>query len=84
MRKKEFFKKVFSRYASVGLVLMGIYNIALLALYFMYRIDGMPENMKLFTTDIILVLGVTLTGFVLESLHYIWHRKSRPDDAGKE
>lgn len=84
MSKKEFFKKVFSRYASAGLVLMGIYNIALLALYFMHRIDGMPENMELFATDIILVLGVTLTGLVLESIRYIRHRKSRPGDAGKE
>lgn len=84
MNKKEFFKKVFSRYASAGLVLMGIYNIALLVLYFMHRIDGMPENMQLFKIDIILVAGVTLTGFVLESFHYILHGKRRPDDAGKE
>lgn len=84
MNKKEFFKKVFNRYVSVGLFIMGIYNVALLVLYFMHRIDGMPENMKLFTTDIILVLGVILTGFVLESFHYIRHRKRRPDDAGKE
>lgn len=84
MSKKEFLKKVFSRYASAGLVLMGIYNIALLILYFMHRVDGMPENMKLFATDIILVLGVILTGLVLELIHYIWHRKRRPDAAGKE
>lgn len=84
MSKKEFFKKVFSRYTSVGLSLMGIYNIALLALYFMHRLDKMPENRILFGTDIVLVLGVTLTGFVLELFHYIKHRKSRPDEAGSE
>lgn len=47
MSTKEFFKKVFGRYTSVGLSLMGIYNIALLVLYFMHRIEAMPENVKL-------------------------------------
>ncbi len=61
---------------------MGIYNIVLLVLYFMHMIDGMSENKILFGMDIILVLGVTLAGFVLESIRYIRHRKSRPGAAG--
>ena len=82
MSTKEFLKKVFGRYTSVGLSLMGIYNIALLVLYFTHRIEAMLENVKLIGIDILLVLGATLAGLVWESIQRIRHKKSRPDDTG--
>ena len=82
METKEFFKKIFNRYTSIGLSLMGIYNVGLLVLYFMHRIPAMPDNINLVQTDISLVLGLTIIGLVLESIRRIRHKKSRPDDAG--
>lgn len=80
MRTKEFLKKLLGRYASIGLTLMGFYNIALLALYFMRRIETMPENIKLLRVDVFLVLGAILIGLILESIRYIYHKESRPDN----
>ena len=83
MSVKEFFKKLFGRYTSVGLSLMGIYNIALLVLYFMHRIEAMPENIELLRVDIYLVMGATLVGLILEFIQLIRYRKSSPDNPRK-
>ena len=83
MSVKEFFKKLFGRYTSVGLSLMGIYNIVLLVLYFMHRIEAMPENIELLRVDIYLVMGATLVGLILEFIQLIRYRKSSPDNPGK-
>ncbi|MCM1561837.1 MAG: hypothetical protein NC123_20240 [Butyrivibrio sp.] len=83
MDTKQFFKKIFNRYTSIGLCLMGFYNVALLVLYFTHRIPAMPDNFKLVRVDISLVLGLTLFGLVLEAILYIRHKGSRPDDAEK-
>ncbi len=74
MNTKEFFKMILRRYGSVGLSLMGLYNIALLVLRFTHKLDAMPENITLYQTDILLVSGVILTGLVLEALCCIWHK----------
>lgn len=77
MNKKEFFKTVYNRYTSIGLVVMGIYNVLLLFLYFKRWIGAMPDNMVLAAVDVSLVAGFTMLGIIIEFIRRLCHKKDR-------
>lgn len=75
MNAKEFIRTVFNRYTSIGLSIMGVYNIALLFLYFKRWIGEMPDSMTLMAVDVSLVAGSTLIGFAIELLRRLRRKK---------
>lgn len=80
MDKKEFIKTVLCRHVSIGMTFMGIYNIALLFLYFTHRIDAIPVNLHLLKVDVSLVLGVMLFGTAVEFIIRGVRESSGPDN----
>lgn len=83
MNAKEFIKTVFNRYTSIGLSCMGVYNIALLFLYFRRWIVEMPDSMSLIAVDVSLVACPTLIGFVIE-FFWMLRRKKGSRTGGSE
>ena len=83
MNTKELLKMVFNRYTSIGLTCMGIYNVVLLFLYFKHRIEVMPDNVVLIVTDVCLVAGITLLGFIIEFFRRLRHKGGSRADGSK-
>lgn len=81
MEKIKFIKAVLGRHACIGLSIMGIYNLALLFLYFTHRIDAIPVNLHLLKVDAFLVFGVTVLGSAAESAIRAVRKGSGQDSA---
>lgn len=85
MKRKQFIKMIFSRYGSLGLSLMGIYNIWLLLKYFTHRIDAMPVNLQLLVTDVLLIFFSLLAGLAVETILLFYRKmRRRPKSPGEK
>lgn len=66
MDKRKFIITILYRHASIGAFFMGVYNVALLFLYFTHRIAALPPLILLLKTDALLLACALLIGIIVE------------------